>query len=357
VAFRLLFPAPYFMYVLNRPDCAPQPRHAIEAGGDDWTRPGSQVVSGAFERTVHSPTRIALERRSDGAMPRSGNVRHVELYGMTASEAAAAYRRDELDLLNTQFQYQPTLAEAAADEVQLDPPAYVLYLALRHAHPSLGRPAFRRALALAIDREALAAVAPPNAIVANGGMVPPPLQGHTPDIAPAFDPDAAREMLRRSGVDKGVEVVVIDHADAVTEAVAAGWEEVLGLSFPVRRLAAPDYVVAEATAPILESGWFPGYPDPEYYLRLLLHSDAFDNHGGYRSERFDALVERARGEPDGRTRLDLFHEADRWAVAEDVAAIPLLYVRNMIMVKPWLRGWWEYGKSWSSYADLVVEPH
>ena len=356
VEFRLLVPAPYFMYLLNRPDCAPHPRRAIEAAGADWTAPGSQVVSGAFGRTVHEATRIVLERRSDGVMPRWGNVRRVELRGLDPSEAAAAYLRDELDLFNTQFQYQPALADRMAAEVQLDPPAYVQYLALRHAHPSLARLEFRRALGLAIDREALAAVAPPNAIVANGGMVPPPLQGHTPDIALAFDPDGAREMLRRSGVTEGLEVVVIDFPDAVTETVAAGWEDVLGLSFPVRRVAPPDYELAAQTAAILETGWFPGYPDPEYYLRLLLHSDAFDNHGSYRSDHFDALVEQARAEPDGRTRLDLFHEADRLAVADDVAAIPLVYVRNMIMVKPWLQGWWEYGKSWSSYADLVMGP-
>jgi hypothetical protein len=37
-----------------------------------------------------------------------------------------------------------------------------------------------------------------------------------------------------------------------------------------------------------------------------------------------------------------------------VAAIPLAYVRNMVFVKPWVTGWWEFGKSWSSLADLAV---
>jgi ABC-type transport system substrate-binding protein len=66
------------------------------------------------------------------------------------------------------------------------------------------------------------------------------------------------------------------------------------------------------------------------------------------------VIERARSERDGRTRLELFHEADRMAVADQVAVIPLVYVRNAIVVKPWVKGWWEFGKSWSSFADLVV---
>ena len=43
------------------------------------------------------------------------------------------------------------------------------------------------------------------------------------------------------------------------------------------------------------------------------------------------------------------------AVAEQVAAIPVSYFRNVALVKPWVDGWWEYGKSWSSFADLVVD--
>jgi hypothetical protein len=54
--------------------------------------------------------------------------------------------------------------------------------------------------------------------------------------------------------------------------------------------------------------------------------------------------------------LELFHTADRLAVTDDVALIPVFYGRNMYLVKPWVRGWWEFGKSWSSFADLEVQP-
>ena len=103
------------------------------------------------------------------------------------------------------------------------------------------------------------------------------------------------------------------------------------------------------------TGWFPGYADPEYFLRLLFHSDSRTNEGGFSNAGFDDLIERARRERNGRTRLELFHEADRVAVVEQVACIPLVYGRNVAYVKPWVHGWWEFGKSSSSFADLVVE--
>jgi ABC-type oligopeptide transport system substrate-binding subunit/class 3 adenylate cyclase len=357
VEFRLETPAPYFMYVLNRPDCAPQPRHAIAELGEDWIQPDGQVLSGAFRRLEHTSERILLERRTDGAMPRVGNSRQVELRQMSPADAVEAYMHHELDVFNMQFSYQHALIESAPDEMSLDPPAWLTYLSLRHDHPALANVHFRRALALGIDRGSLTSVAAPHATVATGGMVPPPLQGHTPDIAPPFDPDAAREELRRSGVDEGVEVVAFDWSEeaGIIATITAQWEDVLGLRFPVRSISMDDWNEERFPSTIVEDGWFPGYPDPEYYLRLLLHSDAADNHGHYRSEHFDGLIAQARAEPDGRTRLELYHQADRFAVAEDVAAIPLVYERNVIMVKPWVRGWWEYGKSWSSFGDLTVD--
>ena len=38
------------------------------------------------------------------------------------------------------------------------------------------------------------------------------------------------------------------------------------------------------------------------------------------------------------------------------AMIPLVYGRSLAMVKPWIHGWWEFGKSSSSFADLLVDP-
>ena len=39
--------------------------------------------------------------------------------------------------------------------------------------------------------------------------------------------------------------------------------------------AAPDEAYLRVT------GWLPGYADPEYFLRLLFHSDSRTNEGGF----------------------------------------------------------------------------
>jgi hypothetical protein len=42
-------------------------------------------------------------------------------------------------------------------------------------------------------------------------------------------------------------------------------------------------------------------------------------------------------------------------VAVEAAVIPIAYGRVDTFVKPWVQGWWEFGKAWASFADLVVE--
>jgi oligopeptide transport system substrate-binding protein len=144
----------------------------------------------------------------------------------------------------------------------------------------------------------------------------------------------------------------------VLDAVLTSWREVLGIVCDLRCWSAADLPTMPPPsehAPIYFTGWLPGYADPEYILRLLFHSKSRTNEGGFASEAFDDLIERARQERSDRGRLELFHDADRMAVTDAVAVIPLVYGRSSAAVKPWIAGWWEFGKSSSNFADLVVD--
>ncbi|HXG75709.1 MAG TPA: ABC transporter substrate-binding protein [Gaiellaceae bacterium] len=349
VEFRLVVPAPYFLSMVNRPDAGPQPRHAIEAHGDAWTEPSRLVASGAFTLAEVSADRVVLERRPE-SRARPGNVRRVELSSPPLDVASERYASDELDIVWGLAAVEIAERHVATEgDLRLEPAAGLEYLVLDHRDPAIARVELRRALAHAVDRRELQAVLPKNTLPATGGMVPPVLQGHTPDIAPAYDPELARELLAASGFAGEIRLAVPEGRPELPAvlALAGMWERTLGL-----RVVQVDEMTE---AQVFLAGWFPGYPDPEYYLRLLLHSEAKDNFGRFRHPPYDELVERARAETDGRRRLELFHAADRMAVAEQVAAIPLAYFRNAFLVKPWVHGWWEYGKSWASFADLVVD--
>ncbi len=355
VEFRLAAPAPYFMSVVNRPDGAPQPRHAIEALGDEWT--ADQVVSGAFRVVAQDEGSLVLERRR-GETPRAGNVTRVEYHRSSADASRSAYARDELDMIAVR--YTPRLADlmpAETPDASMGPAAWSGYLAFDHRHPDTSKLELRRALALAVDRERLAAALPVNMTVATGGVVPPALQGHTPDIALHFDPELAREHLARAAPTGPLRLAVLEDNRALVAPVVECWRETLGLEVEIHAWTPVELVRFSPpweAAPIVMTGWLPGYPDPEYFLRLLFQSDSHTNWGGFSHGPFDEIIERARQERSDRGRLELFHEADRMVVADRVGCIPLVYGRSMWVVKPRVEGWWEFGKTSANFADLHV---
>jgi ABC-type transport system substrate-binding protein/class 3 adenylate cyclase len=350
VEFRLEAPAPYFLSVLNRPDAGPQPRHDLAA------------VSGPFRIAERSESRLILERRPDYAnVPRRGNVSRVEYAQAAIEDGIAAFERDEVEIVAVR--YTPRLADRVAvrtPDAVVGPASWTGYLAFDHSDPQVAQVGFRRALAHAIDRERLAELLPSNLVIAAGGLVPPALQGHTPDIVPRFDPDLARTLLEGCDVTGAVRLAGLRDWQEIIDVIAAGWHEVLGVDVET-----PTWTPAQAwqtprpweefIAPIVVTGWLPGYSDPEYYLRLLLHSDSKTNEGGYSHQPFDALVERARHERNDRERLELYHTADRMAVADQVALIPIAYGRSTAFVKPRVHGWWEFGKTSAAFGDLVVD--
>ena len=360
--FRLVAPAPYFLSVMNRPDGGPQPRHAIEEHGETWAEPERQVVSGPFRIASRTDDVLTLVRRNDYRnVARTGNVERVELVAANLPRTLELYEGDELDVITVR--YTPRLADqvrvANRDDAVIGPAAWTVYLAFDHSHPAAANVDFRRALAHSIDRGALAEQLPTNLLLATGGLVPPALQGHTPDIVPRYEPELARELLTRSGVQGVVQLAGLDQWSDIIETIARSWRSTLGVEVETPtwspdqawRLARP---WEQFIAPIVITGWLPGYSDPEYYLRLLLHSASKTNEGGYAHAPFDELIERARQDRSDRSRLELFHEADRMAVTDQVALIPLAYGRSTAFVRPAVHGWWEFGKTSVSFADLTI---
>lgn len=279
VEFRLVAPAPYFMSVMNRPDSAPQPRHAIEAHGAEWTQPAKQVTSGPFQVAVRTDNTLLLRRRADYLGPHTGNAVEIELYQCAVSAALPDHADGRTDMILVR--YTPRLADlmprAEPEGALIGPASWSAYIRFDHTDPVTGNLELRRALAHAVDREALGAVCPANLVVANGGVVPPALQGHTPDIALPYDPDRARHHLDRSGFDGALELAGMNVWDDILDTVTASWREVFGDRLKVSAWSWPEDEAFQPSARLLVAkmritGWLPGYADPEYFLRLLFQS-------------------------------------------------------------------------------------
>jgi len=77
---------------------------------------------------------------------------------------------------------------------------------------------------------------------------------------------------------------------------------------------------------------------------------------GWQNEVYFRLLEEAKRTSNQPERIKQYQEADRILV-EETAVVPLLYGRNHLLVKPWVRKFSTSAMSWFLWKDVVVEPH
>ncbi|WP_342628991.1 ABC transporter substrate-binding protein [Nguyenibacter vanlangensis] len=226
------------------------------------------------------------------------------------------------------------------------------WAALNTTLPPLDDARVRRALGLAIDRQALVA-----GLLHGYGR--PACHALTPDIAGSepcapgqdrADPAAARALLQQAGLARGfsVTVVVQEPEEPIAEALQAMWRRI-GVTLRIRRQEAGVWVQSAFAGPadkarqdigmVLTSWSAPFIADLQ--LRPLYASasaaPAGANLGFYRNREIDAAIDRAArtGDPAARAR-DYAAIQDR--LARDAPILPLYVQDNLYGVRQGLDG-------------------
>jgi ABC-type oligopeptide transport system substrate-binding subunit len=343
IEFRLRAPAPYWIFLLVYP-------------GQSGARAGR--TSGPFKLTRFDPDGVVIERDPNYQGGVKGNVRAVEWVAKGTVEAIGALVAKEIDL-STPLTPPATVMDAIAggELVNLaSAPLVSLFIAFSGSSPNQVDPDLRKALAHAVDRQALEAYRLSNHLQASGGLVPPGLPGHTPGTALPFNPELAREYRQRSEHRGPLRIgVVRTYLTPYWPTLVDTWREVLGLEIESIPFEFQDVRSTQAPFHAILGLWVAGYPDPEYFLHMLLHSRSSSNTQAWSSARFDELIDQALAQHNSAARLALFHEADRLAVQQECSVIPLFYGRVSTVLQPWVRGWWQWAVPWQSFDELTID--
>jgi len=197
----------------------------------------------------------------------------------------------------------------------------------------------RRALALAIDHDALAAVAFPGGAPA-GGLVPPALWGYDPSLPPyPHDPSAARRLLAEAGYPNGFSTELwampvsrpyVPNGRRAAAMIQADWAKV-GVRARIVTYEWGEYLkrTRDGDAPIAMLGDIWDYPDPsEVMLEFVCHAPA--NAAHFCAPAYDAAVQRANvvtGQPE---RARLYQQAQQVMYR----AVPLVRLANVTVYVP-----------------------
>ena len=349
-------PAPYLPEVLAS-FAMPVPRAVVEKRGDAWTRPQWLVTNGPFSLLEWRPNAFIRLKRNpqfyDAANVRADEVMH---YPVTAATTAMRrYAAGEIDFVLTfpPDQLQRARAEFG-DQVKVDQALGVEVLAFNNRRGVTRDPRVRRALSLALDREALARNVLGDARLAAYSYVSPGAANY-PSAAKAdfagWSAERRRSEAKRLlleagfGVNRPLTLRLAFPANDINRRVAvvldAMWRSVgvrAELVAKEQRALSADVVKGDFDA--VRTLWLGGHSDALGFLERLDGSAAGTtmNQSGYANPRYDALLARAQAESDVVKRAALLRSAETLALADQPVA-PIFFFVGRRLVSPRLQGW------------------
>lgn len=214
--------------------------------------------------------------------------------------------------------------------------------------PLARNPDLRRALTMGIDRQAIADS------VFEGWYDPAcsPIAPETPfstdasDACPDYDPDTARELLEKSGVELPYPVTLNVRNDADSLRLAQAYQAQLkeiGFDLTINPLENTAFLqtLFESDFELIASGWS-GKADPHGNMYNFLHTGAGNNYAGYSSPQVDELLNEASREVEPTARAELYGQVIG-KVQDDNPLIYMYRLRSLTGVTSNVAGVEQYG--------------
>jgi ABC-type oligopeptide transport system substrate-binding subunit len=341
-------PTAYFLYLVQFYTALPVRRDVVERWGLTWTRPEHVIGNGAFTlASWRQNDRFVLARN-----PRYWNAMSVGL------QRVVAYTIDDLNTSINLYKAGVIDWNPSGGIPSSYIPSMRRYADYRHGRfqaiyfysINVSRKPFddvwvRRALNLALDREAITRDLLKGSRDPWGNMTPSGYPGYTAPPALGYDPARARECLAKAGYPGGrgfppLRIVFNTSEDnrRIAEAVQAMWTRTLGIPVELENQEWGSLLqtMVGLQYDVVRRSWIGDYLDPDTFLQCFRSGDG-NNRTGWREPRYDALLAAADAELDPARRMKLLSQAEGLLLDEG-PVIPIYHYSTNELVKPYVRG-------------------
>jgi len=365
-------PTPYLLALAAHPTWFPVHRATIEKFGrvdqrsTAWTRPGNLVGNGAFTLAEWSPNARLVVARNPHYWDAAHN--HLERVVFFPTESPDVEERDfRAGQVHITYgipvekiaRYQ----QDAPAKLRLDPFLQTFFLRFNVTRPPLDDPRVRRALALAIDRDAIARQVLRGSRPPATHLTPPDCAGYTARAELGFDPAAARQLLADAGFANGRSFPTIelqvrndDTQPKVAEALQGMWQQTLGVHVSIAPFEQKTWLQNQQTQhyAIAFSGWAGDFADPATFLDLFVGNGG-NNWTGWADADYDRLIASAARTSEPAARRELFQQAE--ARLLDAAPIaPLYFGARTYLIHPAVKNWEPSLLGFHRYQRVRLEP-
>ncbi len=333
----------YFPFVLTHHSTFPIRLDLVEKFGNRWTDPQNIVTLGPYRLTVWQHDKLVVLSRNEnyygakhGDKPQIQFIvariipeQSTELSLFAAAQLDSVHGLPSVELKRL----RPT------PEYREVPRLGTYYYGFNIHKAPMDRKLFRQAIARAVDRQQIIKLL-------GGGEAPITdwlpfgMIGYEADRGLSFNPELARELVRKAGYKKPEDVPKIeisfntrDDHQRIAENVQAQLKTNLGIRVELKNEEWKVYLTSLKTDPaqIFRMGWQADYPDPHTFMSLLL-SFSENNYPRWKNTAYDELVLKAASLIDMNERLKLYSEAKQILLEDEVPVLPLYSSVNQILV-------------------------
>jgi oligopeptide transport system substrate-binding protein len=303
---------------------------------------GPYMMDGSWEHDVG----INVVRYEGYAGDEPGNADAVEF--RIYADPDTAYRDLQAGQLDIMTAVPPEQIEAAksefGDRYVEDPSSTFQYIGLPLYVEEFANPDLRRALSMALDREAIDVAVFSNTRESADDMVSPVVQGYREGVCEycVYDPERAKELFDAAGGYDGTLSIWFNndggHEEWI-EAVSNQWRQNLGIenvefeSMPFARYLGrldqgldDDPSTPGVTGPF-RLGWVMDYPSMQNYLENLHGTGAGSNYTTYSNPEVDDLIAQGKRAASLDEAVSLYQQADD-LILQDMPIIPMWFGLN-----------------------------
>ena len=348
-------PTAGFLAILANPIAFPVREDVLRAHGDPftrgsrWTRAGNLVSNGPFSLAYWSVNdKVELRKNPhywDADKVSLNAIRFLPISDQTTEERA--WRAGQLHLTDS---IPLNKIDRYRDEpcARFAPWLGSYYYIFNTQRPPLDDPKVRRALALAIDKDAIVRVVLKGAHIPARHFVP---EG-TADFFPpqtglGHDPELARRLLAEAGygADKkefpslSILYNTSDMHRPVAQAVQAMWKKELGIDVALLNVSWGAYLSmrGEGDFDIARASWVADINDPANFFENFRGGNPL-NRTSWKSERFDELLQQAERTDDNARRTRAFAQAEE-ILDDETPLIPIFHYNRAYLVRPEVKNW------------------
>lgn len=346
----LVGPAPYFVDLITYVAFAPVPRWAIEKHGEQWTRPGNIVTNGPFKLTKWLE-RDRFELTKNETYWDAANVKLKGSVIYVSDSEAQNMILYESGQTHTAFPLSPDTIQNAIrqgrSDLRIDLNACVYYYVLRLDKEPFKDVRVRRALNASLDKKKLVQHVL-GAFQTPATYLTPPMftgiMGYVPPEGAGYDLDHARELLQGAGYGQKklppIDIIynTFEGHKRIAEFASRNWQEALGATFTAANMEWKSLLKLQQAGQfqLSRSAWCADYPDPLNFLDVF-HSSSENNYPGYKNPAYDAMLDKARVEPDTWKRRVYLCAAEK-GLLSDVPFIPMYHYTRSILLRPEVKG-------------------